>query len=84
MDSRRWKFLTGDWVDIKKIMIEEFQVAVPDAPVFHTDKFVLVDQQLQIRGYYSANSFQALQKLRKHMSELLKSSSTVGLGHSGT
>jgi len=52
-DPHQWHFLTGDEDRIKKIMVEEFKIGFADKPVFHSDRFVLVDGHAQIRGYYT-------------------------------
>jgi hypothetical protein len=35
----------------------------PAAPITHSDRFVLVDRQLQIRGYYHGNDQADLDRL---------------------
>ncbi len=55
-----WRFLTAPLADTKKLLIEGFKVPVGDKvmaenimDVAHSNKLVLVDQEGQIRGYYS-------------------------------
>ena len=57
-DQSRWRFLTGELDQLKPIM-EGFQIAykvldekdgVPD--ILHSQKFILVDSQGHIRGFY--------------------------------
>jgi protein SCO1/2 len=58
----RWRFLTGDVAAVKKAVVEGFKLPMEketDMPVddqlmniAHGTRFVLVDPQLRIRGYY--------------------------------
>lgn len=52
-----WLFLTGPRDAIAALLRDGFKVAwaddgPPSAPITHSDRFVLVDRALQIRGYY--------------------------------
>ena len=56
-----WRFLTASSEDIKKLLVDGFKVPVGDKEiannvmdVAHSNKFVLVDQEGKIRGYYSS------------------------------
>jgi len=59
-DPDRWVFLTGDMDSIRNLAMGGFKLAVennageePDPnAILHSDKFVLVDQNGRIRGYY--------------------------------
>ncbi len=54
----RWSFLTGDRQAIRDLAISGFHLGVADAteedsePILHSTRFVLVDRQARIRGYY--------------------------------
>lgn len=55
-----WRFLTAPASETKKLLIEGFKVPMGDKviaenvmDVAHSNKLVLVDQEGQIRGYYS-------------------------------
>ena len=55
-----WKFVNGPMSDTKKLLVDGFKVPMGDKEVAgtvmdvaHSNKLVLVDQQGQIRGYYS-------------------------------
>ncbi len=57
-----WRFLTAPKSDIKSLLVDGFKVPVGEKEiandvmdVAHSNKFVLVDQKGQIRGYYSAD-----------------------------
>ena len=76
-DPERWLFLTGDKKEIYRLAQEGFRLsAVPASDgaenVFiHSSRFVLVDQQRQIRGYYDSQDPEALRRLRKDAASLL-------------
>jgi protein SCO1/2 len=55
-----WLFLTGPRDTLAGLLHDGFRVAFaddgpPTAPITHSDRFVLVDRQLRIRGYYHGN-----------------------------
>jgi len=47
-------------------------LAADDLPAAHSTKFVLVDQQARIRGYYSGIDAGKIDILKSHISELAK------------
>jgi len=52
-----WVFLTGSREAIAAVLRDGFKVAwaddgPPSTPITHSDRFVLVDRRLRIRGYY--------------------------------
>jgi protein SCO1/2 len=52
-----WLFLTGSPMRVSALLRGGFKVAFADdgpadSPITHSDRFVLVDRKLQIRGYY--------------------------------
>jgi protein SCO1/2 len=60
-DAERWLFLTGDKTDLYHLIQDGFKLAIsdgsePDNPgpgiITHSLRFVLVDRQGNIRGYY--------------------------------
>jgi len=78
-DPRRWWFLTGSADQIYDLSVNGFRLAArtqtapsSDHPILHSTRFVLVDRQGRIRGYYEGTDTAALQKLRKHAEQLLK------------
>lgn len=77
-DPDRWLFLTGDVEQIRRIVQDGFRLsaapvdgATPDPVVFHSSRFVLVDRDGEIRGYYDSNDPQALRRLRENARSLL-------------
>ena len=74
----RWAFLTGDPAEIKRIAQEGFRLsAVPvtsetqNPVVFHSSRFILIDQKGAIRGYYDSNDPAAVERLRATAKALL-------------
>jgi protein SCO1/2 len=69
----RWFFLTGERQAIWRLSKEGFRLAVgesprgADAPLFHSDKFVLADRAGRIRGYYDATDQEALLALMRDL-----------------
>lgn len=70
IEDDRWSFVTGEWANIRTLLIDGFKISAPTDPVFHSDKLVLIDQARQIRGYYSATSPEALDRLRADIAHL--------------
>lgn len=77
-DPDRWLFLTGEVEQIRRIIQDGFRLsaapvdgATPDPVVFHSSRFVLVDRDGEIRGYYDSNDPQALRRLRDNARGLL-------------
>ena len=78
----RWLFLTGEREDVRRLSIEGFklglemdpppEMAGPE-PILHSTRFVLVDGEGQIRGYYEAFDEASTEKLRKDLLRLTKS-----------
>jgi protein SCO1/2 len=55
--GKDWLFLTGSRDAVAALLKDGFKVAFADdgpstAPITHSDRFVLVDPELHIRGYY--------------------------------
>jgi cytochrome oxidase Cu insertion factor (SCO1/SenC/PrrC family) len=74
----RWLFLTGARDTVYRLTKEGFKLAVdagggtPDEPVLHSTRFVLVDGQGRIRGYYEAFDEPSMKKLRRDLEELAR------------
>jgi protein SCO1/2 len=71
----RWTFLTGDLGVIEKTVVKGFKLAMGrDAEnlfqIFHSERFVLVDGDGFIRGYYEATD-EGIDKLMSDMSLVL-------------
>lgn len=73
VDEKRWKFLTGESKAMEAAVVEGFKMTMSkqaregDTGVFdimHGDRFVLVDRQGQIRGYYEMSDAPSIERLR--------------------
>ncbi len=80
-DPTRWSFLTGDPELVKKTATDGLKLAlsregkdargVPN--IGHSQRFVLIDHTLQIRGYYSSEDPAAIDKLVRDAKRLVRS-----------
>ncbi|MEE2641496.1 MAG: FG-GAP-like repeat-containing protein [Planctomycetota bacterium] len=70
-DNRYWKFLTGSRDDIWELCEKGFMLPVaeekdnPDNPIAHDPRFVIVDRQMKIRGYFNLNDSLGKEKFKK-------------------
>jgi len=85
-DPRLWHFLTGDESQIERAVVQGFKTdfAPLDAKgnptdahaeafdIMHGEKFVLVDPDGRIRGYYDVNEAPELQKLLRDLRTLIR------------
>lgn len=79
-DRRRWYFLTGQRDEVIKLMRDGFHLSVAALPdsgqgngiIPHSSRFVLVDGQAQIRGYYDSRAMDGVARLRNDIETLLK------------
>jgi protein SCO1/2 len=70
-----WHLLTGERAAIATLLADGFHVAFadggpPERPITHSDRFVLVDERLRIRGYYHGQSDQDLERLARDVRTL--------------
>jgi protein SCO1/2 len=75
----RWLFLTGGKQEIYRLSKEGFKLAVDDTtpvnedePILHSTRFVLVDGEGRIRGYYEAFDEEAVKKLMADVEALAR------------
>lgn len=72
----KWHFLTGERETLYKLSREVFKLGVEpgDAthPIVHSDRFVLIDRQGRIRGYYSGMDKNAVQQLLQDIYRVLE------------
>ncbi|MEM1182258.1 MAG: SCO family protein [Acidobacteriota bacterium] len=73
-----WLFLTGDEADIERVIKDGFKLVYDPTPqeiraeaIVHSNRFVLVDADGQIRGYYDAFNDDDLATLRRDLASLL-------------
>ena len=77
-DSQRWLFLTGAKEEIGRLVQEGFRLSAvalasegkKDSVIMHSPRFVLIDKQAEIRGYYDSRDPQAIQRLKKDAASL--------------
>jgi protein SCO1/2 len=80
-DPARWLFLTGEKETIYKFAQEGFRLGALEIPHdkrpesgathTHSPRFVLVDREAQIRGYYVSTDADAMKRLRRDLHVLL-------------
>jgi protein SCO1/2 len=64
--SGRWRFLTGDRTAIYGLTRDGFHLGLDiegDSAIIHSQKFVLIDQEAGIRGYYDMDDSDAVRSL---------------------
>ena len=66
----RWFFLTGDQAELNDIGRNGFKLNPVDGSAIHSTRFVLVDQHMQIRGYYSSDEDGFMPKLIRDIRSL--------------
>ena len=73
-DGDRWSFLTGQRDAIYQLAQDGFNLAAGHrgSEILHSTRFVLVDRDQQVRGYYESRSEGSLQRLRKDIRTLLE------------
>ncbi len=74
VDGRSWAFLTGEKTSIYQLAHEGFNLATGHrgSEILHSTRFVLVDRQGKVRGYYDSRSKANLQRLRRDIKTLLR------------
>ena len=80
-DSSKWLFLTGEKKTIHELAQKGFQLGAAEIPHdkrpasgathTHSPRFVLVDREAQIRGYYVSTDAEAMKRLRRDLKILL-------------
>ncbi len=79
-DPAKWFFLTGEKSQLFKLSSQHFYLGVSDIPeaerqapdqsIDHSSKFVLVDAEGKIRGYYASEEENFFQQLEKDINRL--------------
>jgi len=65
-----WTFLTGGEDEVRGLIRNGFKLPASGRGLFHTNKFVLVDRDLKIRGYYASGSAMDLKRLKEDVEAL--------------
>ena len=79
-DGKRWYFLTGQRDRIVRLVEEGFHLAVatfsndadPAGVIGHSPRFVLVDKDAHIRGYYDSRESEAFVRLKHDIDSLVR------------
>lgn len=75
--GERWLFLTGDKKALYDLCMSGFKLALdesggtPAEPITHSTRFVLVDREGNVRGYYSGEETTDLERLSADVKKLL-------------
>ena len=71
-NTDRWHFLTGPEEDVKDVIKNGFKMGDYEDIIFHSEKFALIDQVGNIRGYYNGIKTEDVNNLKKDIIYLLK------------
>lgn len=72
-DTARWRFLTGPIEEVHRMASEQgFKVGVPENPMQHSRRFILVDACGHIRGYYEGMDETSVRECIADIERLLK------------
>ena len=69
--DRRWHFIRGTVDEVTSLCEDGFSLG-GEFPVAHSQKFVLVDAEGTIRGYYSSTDDASLELLKLHIRDLAR------------
>jgi protein SCO1/2 len=69
-----WYFLTGPPATLQQLDRDTFKLGNVDATLEHSTRFVLVDRQSRIRGYYDTSESGAIRKLIENLYALERES----------
>jgi protein SCO1/2 len=71
-DPARWFFLTGDMGRLNELGVHAFKLNSVDGSLTHSTRFVLVDRQRRIRGFYSTGEDAFMPQLMHDLRQLEK------------
>lgn len=79
-DPTRWRFVTGDFESVRRVVSEGFALALEQVGVYpngtpdivHAEHFVLVDRRGAIRGYYDSNDAQRVERMLRDARRLMR------------
>ena len=75
-EAGRWLFLTGEKAAIHALAKSGFLVGGVDDVTLHTTRFILIDRQGRVRGYYSSSDEEELRKLTNQARALARETGT--------
>jgi protein SCO1/2 len=71
-DTNQWRFLTGPIDEVHRLEgVDGFKVGVSETPMAHSRRFVLVDRDGNIRGYYDGTDDHAVERVKHDIKLLL-------------
>ncbi|MCA9401863.1 MAG: SCO family protein [Candidatus Omnitrophica bacterium] len=70
--NQNWFFLTGEREDIKDILVNSMKIGDIKEPIFHSNRFILIDRYGYIRGYYNGTNTGEVNQLFKDAAALVK------------
>ena len=68
-----WSFVTGKYEQIQELVAHGFKMGDTEEIVFHSTRFALVDEEGNIRGYYSGTEPEEHETLTRDIKRLLNS-----------
>jgi protein SCO1/2 len=80
----RWYFLTGDGAAIQQLANKGFLLSAAasggsaEEPIIHSNRFVLIDRQGCIRGYYDGTDEEGVAQLLKDLKKLYREATPAG------
>lgn len=81
----RWYFLTGDGAAIQQLANKGFLLSAAasnggsaEEPIIHSNRFVLVDRQGRIRGYYDGTDEASVKQLLQDLKKLYREATPEG------
>ncbi|MDP7527572.1 MAG: SCO family protein [Candidatus Marinimicrobia bacterium] len=72
-DTSSWSFVTGKYEQIQELVAHGFKMGDTEEIVFHSTRFALVDEEGNIRGYYSGTEPEEHETLTRDIKRLLNS-----------
>lgn len=71
-DTGQWHFLHAPIEDVQSIIKNGFKMGDMEEIVFHSTRFVLVDRNMNIRGYYTGTEPKEVEKIKRDIAILIK------------
>lgn len=70
VSDSRWNFLWAEMDSVKNLSENSFMLAADDLPGYHSIKFVLLDKNANIRGYYNGTEALSIEHLKEDIKAL--------------
>lgn len=71
-DTSRWHFVTTDMGSVTAIAERSLKLASPENPDLHSTRLVLVDREMNVRGFYRSEIPEEVTQLIRDTAALLK------------